>query len=104
VQGRADRDQRFRAFVRAIITSQKFGGIGEPSRFELQYVPEHGKSTELGLVCHAAEKTKKKRPARIYTAVAVAAGLTMTTLGLLQAVEHFKFIPQHVMSLLALKG
>lgn len=84
-----------------MITNQKFGGIGEASKFELQYVPAHGKSTQLGT---APVASKKKQPSKAYALVAIAAGLMLAALGLLQVVKHSEFVPQYIVSSLIVKG
>ncbi|KAF4979408.1 hypothetical protein FZEAL_4385 [Fusarium zealandicum] len=50
------RNRRFRSFVNFMITSKKFGGIGESTRFEFQYLPRIGMLTELGQPEQPSEK------------------------------------------------
>lgn len=45
----ANTRQRFRTICREIVLSQKLGGIGTPTRFDFQYLPNYGQMTELGI-------------------------------------------------------
>lgn len=40
--------QKFINFSRKMITDLKSGGLGQSAKFELQYIPELGKMTEMG--------------------------------------------------------
>ncbi|KAI9170998.1 hypothetical protein HJFPF1_00477 [Paramyrothecium foliicola] len=95
------RDQRFRNIANAMITSQKIGGIGEASRFELQYVPEHGKTTELGFIKSVA---KDEKPRKTYTAVIpIVTGLVLAALAVFQLAKVSKSLTLYGVSSL-MKG
>ncbi|CAM1509938.1 Fc.00g002730.m01.CDS01 [Cosmosporella sp. VM-42] len=102
VQAQRRQDRQFRNFAHHMITSQKVGGIGQPTKFEFQYIPRLGMMTELGIAGESAPETKLttrdvNRPTWAMLMVGIIVG-SVAVASFLGVAGWLRMVPHHLLS------